>query len=106
MRSRGILAPVSAIASLLVAASCCLPLAPVLGAFGLAGASVWLGPLRPYLMGSSVVLLAAGFIQAYSAKRCGVKRSFLSLVLLWVAAAFTVLLLGFPQVVAGWVAGR
>jgi hypothetical protein len=101
-----LLSSLAAIGSLIAATSCCLPLGAVLGAVGLAGATAFLAAWRPYLMGLSVLMLGVGFFQTYRARQCRVKPNALSVVLLWSVALLTVLLLGFPQVVAGWLAGR
>lgn len=87
----------------MTALTCCLSLAPLLAALGLAGASAVLEPLRPYLLGVSCVCLGAGFWQTYGRPRCAV-RSRASVVILWsalVALLFVVLL---PQTVAGFLA--
>jgi type IV secretory pathway TrbL component len=82
---------------------CCLPL-PFLGAAGLAGASVFLGTARPWLLGLSVILLGAGFFQVYRGVKCRARQSRIALVLLGLAAVLVVFLLFFPQVLAGLLA--
>src|SRR2546427_9237366 len=57
--------PVAAVMAALSTLACCLPLG-FLGAAGLAGASVWLQPMRPWLLASAAVLLAIGFVQIYA----------------------------------------
>lgn len=47
--------------------ACCVPLG-FLGALGLASLGVWAQPLRPWLLGASVVLLGVGFIQLHVKK--------------------------------------
>ncbi|HYM13095.1 MAG TPA: hypothetical protein VEU62_20310 [Bryobacterales bacterium] len=101
-----LLSSLAAIGGLVAASTCCLPLAPLLGAAGLAGASAVLAPLRPYLMGLAVLMLGAGFYQAYRGPQCRMRRGKLSLAVLWTAAALIFVLLLFPQIVAGWLADR
>jgi len=93
-------ASVGAMLTSLLALSCCLPL-PFLGAAGVAGASVFLAGARPWLLGVSVVLLGAGFFQVYRGARCRARQSRIAIVLLGVATVAVVLLLLFPQVIAG-----
>lgn len=97
-------ASLAAVVGLIAALGCCLPLAPLLAAAGLAGASAVLAPLRPWLVGGSVLMLAVGFYQMYGRRSCRAGRSRLGVVVLWTAAAVTFVLLAFPQVVAGWMA--
>lgn len=67
-----------------VAASLCC-IAPVLaiigGIGGIASAFTWLEPLRPYLIGLSVISLSAAFYQAYKPKKeidCDCETEYLS----------------------------
>jgi hypothetical protein len=96
--------PVAAVVAALSTLACCVPLG-FLGAVGLASMSVWVQPLRPWLLGASVALLCLGFVQLYFRKSVCVRRSKLSLVLFWVAVAVVVLVILFPQVIASVVAG-
>lgn len=98
-------APAAAILAALSTLACCLPFGLV-GAAGLAGVSIWLAPLRPWLLGASVVLLALGFWQLYrSPKQCSTQRSHVSVVLFWLAVAVVLLATVFPQLLANWIAG-
>ena len=90
----------AAIASVLAATSCCLPVIPFVAAAGLAGGSAFLAAARPYLLGLSVLLVAFGFYQASRAKRCNAPRSVTSRILLWLAAAFVLAPVVFPQTMA------
>lgn len=90
---------VAAMLTSLLTLGCCLPL-PFLGAAGVAGASVFLGNARPWLLGFSVILLAAGFFQVYRGVRCRARQSKTALGLLGLASIVVVFLLLFPQVVA------
>jgi hypothetical protein len=72
-------APAAAIVAALSTLACCVPLG-FLGAAGLASMSVWVQPLRPWLLAGSVALLSLGFVQLYFRKSACNRRSTLSLV--------------------------
>ncbi len=72
--------PVAAVIAALSTLACCLPFA-FLGAVGLAGASVRLQALRPWLLASSGILLVVGFVQLYVRRNRCQKRSTLSIAL-------------------------
>jgi len=76
-----------------------------LGALGLAGASVRLQSLRPWLLVSAAFLLGIGFIQLYVRRNQCEKRSRLSVALFWGAAVIVVLVILFPQLIASLIAG-
>jgi membrane-associated HD superfamily phosphohydrolase len=97
-------APAAAVIAALSTLACCVPLG-FLGAAGLASVSVWVQPLRPWLLAGSVALLCLGFVQLYFRKSACNRRSRLSLVLFWIAVAVVVLVILFPQVIASVVAG-
>ena len=92
-----------AIISSLLTLGCCLPL-PFLGAAGIAGASVFFAASRPWLLGLSIVLVIAGFLQLYRGMHCRVRQSRTAIVLLGLATFVLVLLLLFPQVIASVIA--
>lgn len=94
------LASIAAIGSVLAASSCCLPILPFVFAAGFAGSSAFLTAARPYLLALSALLVGYGFYQAWRAKQCRRRQSLISSVLLWVSAAFVVVALLFPQVLA------
>jgi hypothetical protein len=96
--------PVAAVIVVLAALSCCLPFT-FLGALGLAGASVRLQSLRPWLLATAGILLVVGFIQLYVRRNQCQKRSPLSIALFWVAAVVVLLVILFPQVIASLIAG-
>jgi hypothetical protein len=98
-----IVAPLGAMVSSLLTLGCCLPLS-FLGAVGTAGASVFLNVARPWFLGLSVVLLGVGFFQVYRGMKCRAQQSRTALVLLGLAAVIVVLLMFFPQVLAGLLA--
>jgi hypothetical protein len=98
--SNPIWASVAAIASVLAASSCCLPVLPFLFAAGAAGSSALLTAARPYLLAASVLFIACAFYQAWRAKRCARQPGVISAVLLWTSTVFVVVAIFFPQVMA------
>jgi hypothetical protein len=100
-----ILASTAAIATAITASSCCLPILPFVAAAGLAGSSAWFSAIRPYLLGFSVLCIAFAFYQSHREKQCNCRRSKLSIVILWVSAAIVTVMILFPEVIAGLLAG-
>lgn len=100
-----VLSAMAAIGSVVAAVSCCLPLGSFFLALGSASASRIFTPLRPYLLGVSVVALIFGFVQTYGQRRCAVRRHRAAVALLWIAAIAVAGTLIFPQMIAGWFAG-
>jgi len=96
--------PVAAVIAALSTLACCLPFA-FLGAVGLAGASVRLQALRPWLLASSGILLVVGFVQLYVRRNQCQKRSTVSIALFWGAAVIVLLVILFPQLIASLIAG-
>lgn len=94
----------AAVIAVLSTLSCCLPLT-FLGALGLAGVSVRLQSLRPWLLVTAAILLGIGFIQLYLRRTQCEKRSRLSIALFWSAALIVLLVILFPQVLASLIAG-
>lgn len=98
-------ASAAAILAALSALACCLPFG-IVGALGLAGISVLIAPLRPWLLAAAVLLLVVGFWQIYRrGKQCSTHRSPVSVALFWIAVAVVVLVVIFPQLIANWLAG-
>lgn len=98
-------APAAAILAALSALACCLPFGLV-GALGLATVSVWIAPLRPWLLGFSVLLLILGFWQIYHrGNQCNLRRSRFSVVLFWLAVVVVLCVTVFPQLIANFLAG-
>ncbi len=97
-------APAAAIVAALSTLACCVPLG-FLGAAGLASMSVWVQPLRPWLLAASAAFLCLSFVQLYFRKSACKRRSAVSLVLFWIAVAVVVLVILFPQVIASVIAG-
>ena len=98
--ARTALASLAAVASVLAASSCCLPILPFVMAAGFAGGSAFLSVARPYLLGISILLIAYGFYQTWRAKKCRRRQSAISTVMLWLSAACVVTSIFFPQVMA------
>jgi hypothetical protein len=96
--------PVAAVIAMLTTLSCCLPLT-FLAALGLAGASVRLQSLRPWLLATADILLGVGFIQLYVRRNRCQRRSPLSIALFWGAAVIVLLVILFPPVIASLLAG-
>ena len=102
---RTMLASLGALASVVAASSCCLPLLPFIAAAGLAGSSALLATLRPYLLVGAALLIGYGFYQAKRAKQCNCRPSLVSTILLWSSAAIVAVMILFPQAVAALLAG-
>ena len=105
MRDKSLVSSFAAVASVVAASSCCLPIIPLWLAAGSATASVFLSTARPYLMGLSVLLIAYGFWNASRVRQCTRRRRTLNYLLLSVSGVFVAASLLFPQVLANWLAG-
>ncbi len=99
-----VVASLGALASVIAASSCCLPLLPFLFAAGAAGTSAFVGKLRPYLLVLSVLLIAFAFYKSWRAKQCNCKPNRVSTVLLWFSAVVVFVFIFFPQVIANFLA--
>lgn len=95
--------PVAAVVSAILSMACCLPFA-LPAALAVAGVSVLLDTLRPWLIGASLILLGVGFVQLYRQRACG-RRSRGSVVLLGIATLIVLSFAFAPQVVASLLAG-
>ncbi len=95
----------AAIAGIVAASSCCLPVFPFVLAAGLAGGSAFLDAARPYLLAGSLLFLAYGFYQVRRARQCRQRGSLMSMVVLWASAVFVFLSIFFPQLMANAAAG-
>jgi hypothetical protein len=97
-------AAISAVGSVLAAATCCLPVLPFALAAGSAGTAMFLSSfvsaLRPYLLGVSVLFIALGFYQSRRATLCNCKPSVLSQVVLWLSALIVAISILLPQAFA------
>lgn len=99
-----VFASVGALASVIAASSCCLPLLPFLFAAGTAGISAFVGKLRPYLLLISVLLIAFAFYKSWRARQCNCKPNRFSTMLLWFSAFVVFVFIFFPQVIANLIA--
>lgn len=102
---RSILASTGALASVIAASSCCLPLLPFVAAAGLAGGSALFATLRPYLLVASVLLIGKGFYQARRARECQTRPRVAGTIVLWASAAIVLVTILFPQTLADLLAG-
>ncbi len=103
--SKGALAAaLSAVGSVLAAATCCLPVLPFVLAAGTASSAAFLSSyisaLRPYLLGVSALFIAFGFYQSRRASQCNCKPSVLSQVVLWLSALIVAIAILLPQAFA------
>jgi hypothetical protein len=89
--------------SALVTLVCCLPLGFATAALS-ASLSAAIEPLRPWLLGSSALLLGIGVYQVYRSEGTCQRRSPISMVLLWFSAVVVLLVILFPQLLAGLLA--
>jgi hypothetical protein len=99
-----VVASLGALASVIAASSCCLPLLPFLFAAGAAGTSAFFGKLRPYLLVLSVSLIAFAFYKSWRAKQCNCRPSRVSTGLLWFSAVVVFVFIFFPQAIANLLA--
>jgi hypothetical protein len=94
--------PVAAMLTAVTTLACCLPVT-----FAAAAATASLGAIaagyRSWLIGLSGVLLVVAVFQIRSARACG-QRSTASLVILFGSVAVVLLVVLFPQVLAGMLA--
>lgn len=101
---RTIIASLSALGGMILASSCCLPLAPFLLAAGTAGSSAFFVKLRPFLLAGSVLSIGFGFYQSWRARQCKCQPSLLSAILLWFSAIVVLVFILFPQAIANLLA--
>lgn len=93
-------AGLAAVASLLAASSCCLPVLPFLMAAGFAASSAILVAAKPYLWALSIFSIAYGFYQSWRLKKCRRRPSLIASFLLWISTALVAMSIFFPQVIA------
>jgi len=84
--------------------ACCLPLG-FAAAAGVAGLSVVLEPLRPWMLGISGALLLLGFWQLYRRGAVCARRSRTAQAIFWISAALVLATILMPQAVATLLAG-
>jgi hypothetical protein len=97
------IAPVAAAVSALTTLACCLPVAFAAGT-ATAGLAVVAGSYRRAFLGASVVLLALGAWQFARARRECQTRSTTSMLILGLSSVIVILVLFFPQLIAGLIA--
>lgn len=96
-------APVMAAVASLGTIACCLPMG--FAAAALTGSlSMAVAAYQPWLLGASVLLLLVGGVQLRRTQRACGRRSYSSLILFSLSAVIVVLVVLFPQVIAGLLA--
>ena len=110
MKRRELAAPVSALVSLLAAASCCLPIGYFVAGAGLFGLAGFFGAAQPVFLALSVVSLGLGFYRLYGRRSCALERSWTGVIMLWGAAILVGAMFLFPDriatLLADWVPAR
>lgn len=104
-QSTGVSASLAAIVSCLATVGCCLPLG-FAAAIGAGAASAFFQTLRPWLLGLAVVLIGLGFWQQHRAKQCSIRGRRIGNVLLWCAVVTVLVMILFPQQIAGFLADK
>lgn len=103
MKHAETITPVAAALSALATLACCLPVT-----FAAGTAMAWLagvaGAYRWTFLGASVTLLALGTVQLVRTRRACRTRGAASMLVLGMSAAIVLLVLAFPQVIAGLLA--
>lgn len=97
------IAPVAAALTGLATLACCLPVG-VAAAAVTAGLSTVIEAYQPWFLGASVVLLAVGLVQLNQVQRTCSRRPYASFVVFGVSAVIVLLVVLFPQVIAGMLA--
>lgn len=103
MRHLEKITPVAAALASLATLACCLPIGFATAA-ATASVSMVVATHQRWLLGASVVLLMVGMVQLQRARRTCATRPYGSIVVLAVSTVIVVLVILFPQVVAGVVA--
>ena len=101
----GVSASLAAIVSCLGTVGCCLPLG-FAAAIGAGAASAFFQTLRPWLLGLAIVLIGIGFWQQYRAKQCSIRGRWVGNALLWCAVITVLVMILFPQQIAGFLADK
>lgn len=96
-------APVAGAVSAVATLACCLPVGFAAAALtGSIGAFV--EPLRSWFLGASVLLIVVGTVQIARRRHCDRRAGAASIALLAASAVIVLMVMLFPQVVAGIVA--
>ena len=103
MRHGEKVAPVMAAVTSLATIACCLPVGFV-GAAVMVSLSMAAAAYQPWFLGTSVLLLLVGALQLRQARRACGRRSYSSLIIFSSCAVIVVLVVLFPQVIAGLLA--
>jgi hypothetical protein len=96
-------APVMAAVTSLVTLACCLPMGFAAAAVT-ASLSMAVAEYQPWFLGASVVLLLVGAVQLRQTQRACGKRAFSSLLVFGLSGVIVVLVVLFPDVIAGLLA--
>jgi hypothetical protein len=96
-------APVAAAVTSLVTLVCCLPMG-FAAAAATASLSAVVATYQGWFLGASVVLLVVGMVQLQRMKHACARRPYSSVAVFAVSAVIVLLVVLFPQVVAGIVA--
>ena len=97
------IAPAAAALSALATLACCLPIAFAAGT-ATAGLAIVAGSYRWAFLGVSAALLLVGVVQLVRVRRACKTRDSGSMVTLGVSAVIVLLVLAFPQIIAGLIA--
>jgi len=97
------IAPVAAALSALATLACCLPIAFAAGTAS-ASLAIVAGSYRWAFLGASVVLLAVGAVQFVRARRACRRHGIASVVILAASTTLVLLVVLFPQLIAGLLA--
>jgi len=96
-------APVMAAVTSLATIACCLPVGFAAAAVT-ASLSMAVAAYQPWLLGASVVLLLVGGVQVRQTQRACGTRAYSSLIVFGISAVIVVLVVLFPEVIAGLLA--
>lgn len=97
------IAPVGAALTGLATLTCCLPMGFAAAAVT-ASLSTVVAAYQPWFLGASVVLLLVGTVQLRQVQRSCASRPYSSLIVFCASAAIVLLVILFPQVIAGMLA--
>jgi hypothetical protein len=96
--------PLAAAVTALAAFACCVPLG-LAGALGVLALGNLFDALQPWFVSAATLLIAVSAFQAYRGRRtCRTGGRRFSLAVLALSATIVLLVLLFPQSVAGWIA--
>ena len=100
MKHREKVAPVAAAVTGLASLACCFPLG-FAAAAATASLSTIAAAYQPWFVAASIVLLLVGVVQLRQVQKSCARRPYSSLIVFGVCAAIVVLVVLFPQVLAG-----